>query len=232
MLTRLQALSDDHFDYSPDEIGWEPCRHPRLLRRAAEAGHRQRLPARASTPSGRSPPPPRAAPAAGARARRRATVLSGDGDDPMTRPGSARPSSRSSVGARERRAARPSRRGPAGSAARQARLALHKAMAWPRSGGLLEGPRRRPGRLSDHPRRPGDDRRRADGRATEGPRGRHGRDAGRCRSRGRGPAPATRATTRRAGKRKAKAKAERQSQPAEGRDGRQAHARAGTKQAR
>ena len=23
MLTRLQALSDDHFGYSPDEIGWD-----------------------------------------------------------------------------------------------------------------------------------------------------------------------------------------------------------------
>jgi hypothetical protein len=23
MLTRLQALSDDHFNYSPDEIGWD-----------------------------------------------------------------------------------------------------------------------------------------------------------------------------------------------------------------
>jgi hypothetical protein len=23
MLSRLQALSDDHFEYSPDEIGWD-----------------------------------------------------------------------------------------------------------------------------------------------------------------------------------------------------------------
>ena len=40
MLTRLQALSDDHFGYSPDEIRLGPRRHPGLLRRAAQAGHR------------------------------------------------------------------------------------------------------------------------------------------------------------------------------------------------
>ena len=41
---------------------------------------------RASTPHSRPdlPPPPRAAPAAGARARRRAIMLSADGDQPMT----------------------------------------------------------------------------------------------------------------------------------------------------
>ena len=44
MLTRLQALSDEHFDYSPDEITWGHVGTPGLLRRAAEAGHRQRLP--------------------------------------------------------------------------------------------------------------------------------------------------------------------------------------------
>ena len=39
MLTRLQALSDDHFSYSPDEIDWGLPRDPRVLRRAAEAGY-------------------------------------------------------------------------------------------------------------------------------------------------------------------------------------------------
>ena len=29
MLTRLQALSDDHFNYSPDEITWGHVGHPR-----------------------------------------------------------------------------------------------------------------------------------------------------------------------------------------------------------
>ena len=43
MLTRLQALSDDHFGYSPDEITWSHAGHPGALRRAAEAHHRQRL---------------------------------------------------------------------------------------------------------------------------------------------------------------------------------------------
>jgi hypothetical protein len=43
MLTRLQALSDDHFNYSPDEIDWGPCRDPWPLRRAAESGHRLSL---------------------------------------------------------------------------------------------------------------------------------------------------------------------------------------------
>jgi hypothetical protein len=42
MLTRLQALSDDHFNYSPDEIDWGHV-GTRVLRRAAEASHRQRL---------------------------------------------------------------------------------------------------------------------------------------------------------------------------------------------
>ena len=39
MLTRLQALSDDHFNYSPDEINLEPRRGLGALRRAAEAHH-------------------------------------------------------------------------------------------------------------------------------------------------------------------------------------------------
>jgi hypothetical protein len=34
MLARLQALSADHFGYSPDEDHLEPRRHPRALRRA------------------------------------------------------------------------------------------------------------------------------------------------------------------------------------------------------
>ena len=41
MLTRLQALSDDHFGYSPDEIDLEPRRHPRhyaeLLKRITDS---------------------------------------------------------------------------------------------------------------------------------------------------------------------------------------------------
>ena len=87
MLTRLQALSDDHFNYSPDEIDLGPRRHPRVLRRAAQAGHRQRLQRgrarRVSAPISR-PRPARPA-AAGARGRRRAMVLSDDGDHPMTK---------------------------------------------------------------------------------------------------------------------------------------------------
>jgi hypothetical protein len=38
MLTRLQALSDDHFNYRPDEITWDHV--GTLGRRAAEANHR------------------------------------------------------------------------------------------------------------------------------------------------------------------------------------------------
>ena len=41
MLTRLQALSDDHFGYAPDEIELGPCRHPRhyaeLLKRVTDS---------------------------------------------------------------------------------------------------------------------------------------------------------------------------------------------------
>jgi hypothetical protein len=43
MLTRLQALSDDHFNYSPDDITWDHVGTPGILRRDAEAGHRQSL---------------------------------------------------------------------------------------------------------------------------------------------------------------------------------------------
>ena len=58
MLTRLQALSDDHFGYRPDEVTWDHVGTPRLLRRAAEAGHRQRLQrGRARRVAARSPAP-------------------------------------------------------------------------------------------------------------------------------------------------------------------------------
>ena len=43
MLARLQALSDDHFNCQPDEVGLGHGRHPRTLRQPAEAHHRQRL---------------------------------------------------------------------------------------------------------------------------------------------------------------------------------------------
>ena len=43
MLARLQALSDDHFNYSPDEIIGAHAGNPRVLRRDAEAGHRPSL---------------------------------------------------------------------------------------------------------------------------------------------------------------------------------------------
>ena len=36
MLSRLQALSDEHFDYSPDEVTWDHVGTPGLLRRAAK----------------------------------------------------------------------------------------------------------------------------------------------------------------------------------------------------
>ena len=88
MLARLQALSDDHFGYQPRRDHLEPRRHPGALRRAAQAHHRQRLQRGRARPvaRARSPAPtPRAAPAAGARGRRRAMVLSADGDHPMTR---------------------------------------------------------------------------------------------------------------------------------------------------
>jgi hypothetical protein len=39
-LARLQALSDDHFNYSPDgRDHLVPCRHPAALHRAAQAHH-------------------------------------------------------------------------------------------------------------------------------------------------------------------------------------------------
>jgi hypothetical protein len=59
MLTRLQTLSADHFGYAPDDVTWS---HVSSV-----------------------PHPPRAVLAAGARGRRRALVLSADGDHPMTR---------------------------------------------------------------------------------------------------------------------------------------------------
>ena len=61
MLTRLQALSDDHFNYSPDEITWGHVGtlgyYAELLKRVTDRPSR-----RASTPSRRPdlPPSPRA----------------------------------------------------------------------------------------------------------------------------------------------------------------------------
>ena len=41
MLTRLQALSDDHFDYAPDDITWShvgtPERYVELLKRITDS---------------------------------------------------------------------------------------------------------------------------------------------------------------------------------------------------
>jgi hypothetical protein len=37
MLARLRALSDDHFNYSPDEIDWGHVGTPRILCGTAEA---------------------------------------------------------------------------------------------------------------------------------------------------------------------------------------------------
>ena len=39
MLARLQALSEDHFGYSPGEITWSHVEGSGALRRAAEAHH-------------------------------------------------------------------------------------------------------------------------------------------------------------------------------------------------
>ena len=70
MLARLQALSDDHFGYSPDDVTWDHVGtlgdYAELLKRITDKPSRK-----ASTPPSRvgSPAPPRAAPAAGARGR-------------------------------------------------------------------------------------------------------------------------------------------------------------------
>jgi hypothetical protein len=76
MLVRLQALSDDHFRYSPDEITWA---HVGTLEQYTElqSASPTQPSTRASTPHSplpRSPAPPRAAPAAGAQGSRRAIV--------------------------------------------------------------------------------------------------------------------------------------------------------------
>jgi hypothetical protein len=86
-LARLQALSDDHFHYSPDEITW--CHggtlqhYTALLKRitdmAFNAGEHAEY-------ASRSPAHGPARPAAaGAQGRRRAMVLSDGGDPPMTK---------------------------------------------------------------------------------------------------------------------------------------------------
>ena len=43
MLTRLQALSDDHFGYGPDEITWSYAEGLAHYARVAEAHHRPSL---------------------------------------------------------------------------------------------------------------------------------------------------------------------------------------------
>ena len=85
MLSRLQALSDEHFGYSPDEVTWGHVGSLATTPSCSSASPTWPS-TRASTPHSRPdlPPSPRAAPAAGARARRRAIMLSGDGDHPMT----------------------------------------------------------------------------------------------------------------------------------------------------
>ena len=45
MLTRLQALSDDHFDYSPDEITWDHVgtlgHYAELLKRITDSAFKE-----------------------------------------------------------------------------------------------------------------------------------------------------------------------------------------------
>jgi hypothetical protein len=45
MLTRLQALSDDHFNYSPDEIAWDHVGtlsyYAELLKRITDSGFKE-----------------------------------------------------------------------------------------------------------------------------------------------------------------------------------------------
>ena len=45
MLTRLQALSDDHFGYSPDEISWDHVGtlgyHAELLKRVTDSAFKE-----------------------------------------------------------------------------------------------------------------------------------------------------------------------------------------------
>jgi hypothetical protein len=71
MLTRLRALSDDHFNTSPDDVTWADVgsleAYAELLKRITDQAFN------AITPGSRSdlPHPPRAAAAAGARGRRR-----------------------------------------------------------------------------------------------------------------------------------------------------------------
>jgi hypothetical protein len=43
MLTRIQALSDDHFGYAPEDGDLEPRGHAGALHRAAQAHHRHGL---------------------------------------------------------------------------------------------------------------------------------------------------------------------------------------------
>ena len=85
MLSQLQTLSDEHFGTAPDEVTWGHVgtleHHAELFKRITDSAFNEgeHADSRADLP-----PPPRAAPAAGARVRRRATMLSADGDHPMT----------------------------------------------------------------------------------------------------------------------------------------------------
>ena len=88
MLNRLQALSDEHFGYSPDDINWGHVGTPHALRRAAQAHHRRGLQGRrARRIAGRAPTSPRAVTAGGAWGSSRAAMVVG--------PSSCRGSSRS-----------------------------------------------------------------------------------------------------------------------------------------
>src|SRR5918995_1857220 len=68
MLTRLQALSDDHFGYAPDEITWSHVgtleHYAELLKRITDMAFNEGE--HAAYPAADLPPAPRAAQAAGA----------------------------------------------------------------------------------------------------------------------------------------------------------------------
>ena len=63
MLTRLQALSDDHFGYSPDEVTWSHVgtleHYAELLKRITDISLQGGRARRLAAPD--LPPPPRAA---------------------------------------------------------------------------------------------------------------------------------------------------------------------------
>ena len=163
-----------------------PCRHPRALRRAAQAHHRhglQRGRARRVALPISAPRPARHAPP-GLGARRRALVLSEEGDHPMTRLSDTQLVILSAAAQRDDGAVL-----PLPETLKLKGGALDKVL-----GSLTDrGPdrcdpdaaRRRPAAASDHPRRPRGHRRRDRGRRARG------RDAPRRRAR-RQPMPQSR----------------------------------------